>query len=429
MKKILSAIILLLLLVVGGLWWYIRSSSGTSVGAPTASSSPTVPFPVATDRPISVIQGPGSASSSSFAQNGPSSDGGEPSDGESYDLYSRPVVGYHFITIATSTALILMDRDSGNLYVVGGESGTQVARVSNTTLLGVEKAWWVESKDKLYTIVSSREEGLPATTVYSVKKSDILSSFTSSSSPVALIKEGIIDAPVIDIAPAPTAKGGAPTGNKFLLLSHAVSGGTKLEVVDASTLKRTTLSTSLPLTELLPVWNSAKTAALTTKVSFSTPGTLFGLDISTGALTRLLGATSNFSSLSDTTLSNILYTDGSQSKIKSTRATSTQILSLSAIPEKCVWSSMFKGLLYCAIPHDQGEFLLQHDAWLRGEYSTHDDLWWIDTRSGSADKLMAFSQALDASQLTLNPTETELILKNRVTGALLSIPIPQETSD
>jgi len=43
--------------------------------------------------------------------------------------------------------------------------------------------------------------------------------------------------------------------------------------------------------------------------------------------------------------------------------------------------------------------------------------------------LTGFSQALDASQLILNPTETALVLKNRVTGTLLSVPIPQETTD
>ena len=417
-KKILSAVIFILILIVGGLWWYIRSNSRPAPeDSPVASSSPIVPFPVATDRPINVISGFGSASSS-FA-GGPSASGVE--GVATYELYSRPVVGYQFITLATSSVLVLMDRDSGNLYAVGERSAGVPERVTNTTLLGVESAWWAESKDRLYTIVSSREDGFPRTIVYSIKKTEILSTLATSSSPAALTKEGALDASVIDIAPA-------PTGSKFLLLSKEGSGEAKVEVFDATTLKRTLLTT-IPLTELSIEWVSTRTGTVSSKPSFSAPGILFTLDTNTGDLERTLYTGSNFFSLADKTLGNVLYTDGSQSKIKNAQATSTQILSLAAIPEKCVWSPVYTGMLYCAIPHDQGVFLLQRDAWLRGEYSTNDDVWWIDTRNGTADMLAGFSRALDASTLLMSPGGEILILKNRVTGGVLSIPLPQETSD
>lgn len=418
-KKILIAIIIILLVIVGGLWWYIRSNPSTSNNTPTATSSPTVPFPVASDRAISVISQPGGSGGSSFSQSNQS--GTAASVIDSYALSSNPIINYHYTTVATSSILIFIDRDSGNLYAIGDTEGARAQRVTNTTLLGIENVWWTESKDKLYSVIASREEGLPSTAIYSIKKSEILSSLTGSSSPIALVREGALNLDIIDIA-------GAPSGPNFLVLSKQ-GGSANIEIVDASTLKRKKLPTSLPLTELSLSWKDARIATLATNSSFSAPGTLFALDTVTGALTRLLGAQSNFSSISDATRQNILYTDSSRSKIKSAQATSTQILTLAAIPEKCVWSSLYKGLLYCAIPHDPGEFLPQHDAWLRGEYSSHDDIWWIDTRSGTADVLMKFSQALDASQISLDPKETVVTLKNRVNGALISVPIPQETSD
>jgi len=420
MKKILSVIIIILLVIIGGLWWYIRSNPSAPTSAPGVSSSPTVPFPIASDRAINVISQPGSTNTSSFSQNEQSASSTTTRD--SYTLFSNPIINYHYTTIATSSVLMFIDRDSGNLYAVRDGEGVHAQRITNTTLLGIEKVWWTESKDRLYSIISSREGGFPSTVVYSTKKNDILASLTGSSSPTALTREGALDSDFIDIAEA-------PSGSTFLLLSKHKGDEVIIDIVDASTLKKKRLSTTLPLTELSAVWNNAHVATLSTHASFSAPGTLFALDTVTGALTRLLGAQSNFTALTDPTRENILYTDGSRSKIKSTHATSTQILTLSAIPEKCVWSSLYKGLLYCAIPHDSSKFLLQHDAWLRGEYSTRDDIWWIDTRSGTADVLTNFSQTLDASLLSLNSRETALTLKNRVTGALLSIPIPQETSD
>lgn len=415
MKKILTAIIVILILIVGGLWWYIRSNVTPTQEAPTASSSPIVPFPVATDRPISVISGPGSTGTSSF--NG--DQGGAQDSTQAYELHPRPIAGYRYVTIATSTVLVFMDRESGHLYLVG-EGGAK--RISNTTLLGVERAWWVESKDRLYTIISSQEDGFPRTTLYSVKKADALSAFTASSSPAALIKEGDVGTSVIDIAPA-------PTGSKFLLLSKEGSEGAKVEVVEAQTLKRALLTPEIPLTELSLQWVNTQTAVLSTKASFSAPGALFTLNTSSGDLERVVGANSNFFSLSDKTVDNTLYTDGSQSKIRSTGATSTQILSLAAIPEKCAWSSLLKGVLYCAVPRGQGEFLLQRDLWLRGELSTRDDLWWIDVQNGTADILTDIPYTLDAASPIIDPNETVLVLKNRITGGLVTIPIPQETSD
>ena len=417
MKKILIAIIIVLIIIVGGLWWYIRSNTISPINAPGASSSPIVPFPIATDRPISVISGTGSTGSSSFAGGQGAT---EQSATQAYELYSRPVVGYRYISIATSTALVFMDRDSGHLYLVRGEGGS--TRVSNTTLLGVERAWWVESKDKLFTIVNSRESGFPRITLYSVKKTELLSAFTASSSPAALVKEGDIDTTPIDIAPA-------PIGSKFLLLSKEGSERSKIEVVDAPTLKRTLLASNIPFTELSLEWRGAQTATLSTKPSFSAPGVLFTLNTSTGVLERVVGASSNFFALSDKLVEHILYTDGSRSKIWSRGATSTQILNLAALPEKCAWSSLLKGVLYCATPRNQGEFLLQRDVWLRGETSTRDDLWWIDTRNGTADVLAELSYTFDASTLVVSPNENTLILKNRLTGGIVRIPIPQESYD
>lgn len=415
-KKILIAIIILLLLIVigGGLTWYLSSDSGTTSIAPSASSSPIVPFPVATDRDVTVTpQGSGSFSSTT--------EGSQFGVSESpSELYSKAVAGHGYISVGTSTFLILMDRDSGNLYVRPNEERQTPTRVTNTTLLGVQRAWWGETKGRIYPIVSSREGGASRITIYSIKKTEIKSALASTS-PSSLVKELSFDGAGVGVAVS-------PVGSRVLVHTKTVNG-TRLEILDLATLKRTPLSARIALKELSAQWISADLVLLNTRPSFSSPGISFLLNTRTDNLSIDGKAISNYSSLTDSSLGYTLFTDGAQSKITRSNATSTQILSLVASPQKCVWDSVIKGLLYCAVPRNQGEFFLQIDGWLRGERVSSDDLWWIDTLHSSADILAKFSEGVDGVDLLVSPNHQSIVLKNKLTGRLIEVPIPQETSD
>ena len=179
-----------------------------------------------------------------------------------------------------------------------------------------------------------------------------------------------------------------------------------------------------PFTEWLPVSVSADDVILQSKASQKVPGYLYSFNFKTGVLQKIIGGPSGLTALPSPDRSNILYSASTKGGIGlfvyNTKTGTSIKVSVSTLPEKCVWKN--DGLsLYCAIPKSipSSEY---PDVWYQGVVSFTDDLWQIDARTGKSSTVFVpssfTSQAMDMTTLTLSQTGDFLFYINKKDSSL-----------
>ncbi len=177
---------------------------------------------------------------------------------------------------------------------------------------------------------------------------------------------------------------------------------------------------NFPLKDWLIDWPKQSTITLTTKPSAYVPGFLFFLNSSNGALTKILGNVPGMTTLTSPDTNNVLFSESTAANftlnvynLKTDRATT---LSLKTLPEKCVWSQKSAGIVYCAVPLGvpKGRY---PDTWYQGNLFFTDNFWKINIATGErslvARTIDLTKQAIDATNLRLDPTENYLMFINK----------------
>ncbi len=96
-----------------------------------------------------------------------------------------------------------------------------------------------------------------------------------------------------------------------------------------------------------------------------------------------------------------------------------KVLPLKTLPEKCVWSKINPETVYCAVPRSPSTSVTLPDAWYQGSISFNDDLWSINTKTGSSFVIQQLNDVatkagnIDAINLSLNKTEDYLLFTNK----------------
>ncbi|MBP9802718.1 MAG: hypothetical protein KBD14_00185 [Candidatus Pacebacteria bacterium] len=165
---------------------------------------------------------------------------------------------------------------------------------------------------------------------------------------------------------------------------------------------------------------------LNTRPSGLVDGFSYILNLKNKDFNKILGNIKGLTTLSNNTLSTILYSDNNLSiKLFDLSREETRNLRLRTHPEKCVWSND-NVILYCAIPKEIEADLIYPDAWYQGEVSYNDEIWKIDTYTGAKTKLidpntLYENENIDAINLSLDKDEKTLFFMNKVDSYLWAL--------
>lgn len=177
---------------------------------------------------------------------------------------------------------------------------------------------------------------------------------------------------------------------------------------------------SSEFTEWLPQWATKQAIFMNTKPSWNIKGSLYALNVSTGALTKVFGGVEGMTTLVNNEGNRIIYNKTTNSGPLLGVFSNNNLTSLNVygLPEKCVWSKDSVNI-YCAVPNTLTTNHLP-DMWYQGIISFSDTVIKIDSRNGERYTVTntESTQAIDAINLQLSQKEDYLFFINKKDGTL-----------
>lgn len=178
-----------------------------------------------------------------------------------------------------------------------------------------------------------------------------------------------------------------------------------------------------PFNEFLLNWPTKSTITLLTKPSASTEGYFYKLNPSTGSFNKILGGINGLTALYSPHGDKVLYSQsegrGLTTKIYNTDDGASLTLNHKTLPEKCMFSSTNKDVLYCAVPTDIPSTYYPDD-WYKGIVQFSDKLWEINLADGSTQIVLEGGD-FDIINLFSNDTGEFLFFQNKKDGTLWSL--------
>ncbi len=171
-------------------------------------------------------------------------------------------------------------------------------------------------------------------------------------------------------------------------------------------------------TEWLPQFPNQNLVTLTSRPSAGVPGHFFFLDTKTGALTKILSGINGLTTKTSRDGKSVLYAEIKNDTISlssyNVARKSTKSLSLKTLPEKCAWSAKETEIVYCAVPLPL-PLATYPDQWYQGLVSFSDNVWKINTETGSVEKVFN-TPSLDIINPVLSSDDSYLLFVNKITG-------------
>lgn len=300
-------------------------------------------------------------------------------------------------TVVRDTEIRFIDRASGNIYRFMAQERS-LARISNKTLPGIQKASWLPDGSRAYVQFLSGEEGAEFVATYVLPETGEDGFF---------LEQGLGSARAVG------------SSSVFTLLS--ASTGSVGSVARADGTNARTLFTSL-LSSLVVHPTSADYFAHT-KPSASLDGYGFRINRTNGSFTRVLGPLRGLSTLPSPNGALLLYGYIDRGVVRlAVLDLSTQnatALPLSTLPEKCVWEPDSTAI-YCAVPASMPRAL--PDSWYQGVVVFSDRIWRISMIDRLAtlvvDPGAVADASIDAVALTLDPTLDVIVFSDKHNGSL-----------
>ncbi|MCR4311269.1 MAG: hypothetical protein NUV54_01740 [Candidatus Taylorbacteria bacterium] len=333
------------------------------------------------------------------------------------ELSTRPSAGATALATSSSDVVFVrfVEKGTGNVYEV---SPTVVGetRLSNTTIPKIQEVFWSKAGNSF--IARYEKDGTSDTiaTYYAVLTTPS-DGFSVGEVKGVYLPDNI---PFLTLNPDRT--------KVFYLLNH--TNGSSGVVAELDGTKKIGVLDS-PLQDWLPQWATPQTVALTTKGSSSAPGFMYLLNTQTGALTDAIANIQGLTTLVGPDGVSILYSEnGDRGLLLKTYSLKTGIsfdTSVQTLPEKCVWSARLPDTAYCSVPIYLPSSIYP-DGWYQGVVSFSDDIWKIDTRTGTGELVASLKklggQDIDGTNLFLDPQETHLFFTNKRNFHVWSLRLP-----
>jgi len=395
LKKFLT--ILLLVILVAGLifflyYLFILKPSGDSLNPFDNSPGDLFPF------------GNGGDGVEEGGEGGNDGGGGtttDPGVGENF-VYGRisdgPVSGANWINISTTTEdIYYVDRLSGNIFDYSIEKNSS-ARITNTTLPGLEKA------------VISKSLSLIGQKTYNSSVIDTFIAYIYKDNGEVLYPSSLeSDTKLVALSP----------NKEMLVYVRNTTNGSAFYLVDLQTDALERIYSS-KLQSFLIEWINDADLLIQTKPSYLIEGVSFILNTETGVIKRLLGSKLALLVRVSPSKNFTLYYEqtnlgDSGLYINNKKEGSSTKLSVYTLPEKCIFDKE-ETFLWCAVPSTVKKSGFP-DNWYKGTISFDDRLVKVDLDDYSVTTYLnptsIGEEVVDMTDISFNSDETFLFFTNK----------------
>lgn len=330
-------------------------------------------------------------------------------------LYAKPTVGVIVFNREEDPAVRFIERETGHVFE-SDLSNNAPARVTNTTISRIQEAVWLNSDDVAIQ--------------YLTDENDVVETFVGTiESPPENVDETVTETALAGIfLPRGIESIAAKVPSETLFYVRSEEGSA---IFDTETNETNPLG--LAVIEWLPQWVLENNIVVTTKPSASAFGFSYIFTIENERLERVLGTIAGLTTNANASLDRILYSESTGGSITLHVLDRTENIAtplpVRTLPEKCIWSNTEEATVYCGVPTNLPRAAYP-DAWYQGTLSFSDDIWEIDSETGTTERLIQLEDvsrsAIDAIDLALTPDERFLIFRNKRDGTLWSLTLPQE---
>lgn len=387
-NKIIILLLILLLLASAG-FYYWRYYKGQNANQQTTVDMST-PFPTENtdnngnaDTNFSSNASAGSQSSSGFEATLPIL----------RQISNSPVAGGIAFKQGGATVIRYVDRGTGHIYETNDLSLENIT-VSNTTIPKVPESIWSQNGQTVimrYLNENNSILGFSANIIAATTSQDI------SKNPKSIFLPSNMAQLSVNLS-----------GDKVFYLINDIEGTIgSISNIDGSQ-KRWIFQS--PIKEWLASWPESDTVTLATKPGSNAQGYLFFLNSKTGATSKIMSGVNGLTALINNTAKNILYSesvDGSfKLKYRNLTNNDDKELSFKTLPEKCAWSRTEDFIAYCAVPKTitRGDY---PDFWYQGLISFTDNVWKVDTKTGSSELVFDIQKETGNAIDIMNPFLSE----------------------
>jgi len=394
-------LILFVLLIGGGLWWWLTQTTGTSSpNAPTDPSQvfpvpprvtapPPIPAPSKTDDSVGIINRPTPGLIS---------------------LSERAVAG---AIITSSSSVLFLERETGLVVEMNlaNRERKEIARVALGPAIGgpIREAILAPQSAKFSVWFSA---GAGAEKNYF--RGGLTAASTSNNFSLPEIELELIEGKISTLIVSPAA-------DQIFTLEQ-VGEETIGKVLNLKT-NQSRLVFESKINAWLAAWPEKNLISLTIKPTNQGAGAAYLLNLRNDRLERIIGGINGLLTLISPDGQKILYSRGGASGLElglyDRQKNMNRILTISTLPEKCVWSPD-SSMVYCASPRILPPAVYPDD-WLAGEIIFDDWLWEINATTGLNRLVWSAETGLgDAIKLQI-ADQGKVVFTDRLTDRLYLI--------
>lgn len=324
-------------------------------------------------------------------------------------LSSEPVSGAGTRDATAGTVVRYIERATGHIYEVELFSPNK-NRISNTTIPVVYDAVWGNNNNSLITryLVGDLDTDTYSLTVTSTSTENTINGI--------IFPESITDVSVF--------------GNSVFYLQKGFEGSVGYISNFAGTNRK--IIWNSPIKEVTPQYINANSVILTTKPYPNVPGFMYLINTSNGNLTKILGDIEGLSTNTSSSGNFVFYLEQkntTNSFVFDNKTKTSEQVTPTTFPEKCVWSKKEEGIMYCAVP----KVSLNTNSltsWYLGYISFEDSIWKYDTTNNTssvvADLTKESGVFIDVIKPILSENENYLIFINKIDNTLWSLDLTQQ---
>lgn len=299
-----------------------------------------------------------------------------------FKIHDGPVAGAVFMQEGRPTTTIarFVMQQNGHMFDLPIDSPGAVSRsASNTTIPGAAKVAWSLRRDNGREVAAvALMQYLSERTVKTLSLS--FPATTSTPGSPAPVRIQFLPDNVTSLAASPDG-----TRVVYLLKTPAGSDGYVAQADGSSPVK----VFSLPLWHIVLNWPSTNTILATSKAAAGVPGMAFFIDPVSGSVAPTLYA-AGLTATAGPGVTHILYQRAGASRETYAHEVRTNLdrrLSFDPLPEKCAWSRLRQGAVYCAVPLSSFVPANYVDLWHQGSASASDSIVLYDLSTGQTSIL------------------------------------------
>ena len=320
-------------------------------------------------------------------------------------LSTMPVAGISASSTKSSSIVRYVDRGTGHIYEANDQS-LDIKKISNTTLPKIYEAY-------------SNKNGTAYIVRYLKDQTDTISNFytelhgtgTSTTETPYELKGKYLSPDVNRIAVS-------PSGDK--VFTWNIEGDSGVGYISAFDEKTKVKIANTPLTQVTIDWPEANNVVVNTKASAVSSGFIYSIDTKTAVMKKVLGGLRGLTGKMSKDLSQVIYSYSTKNSfatsIFNTKDGTNKEVIFKTLSEKCTWSALRKNEVYCAVPTEIPTAQYPDD-WYKGDVSFVDQIWHLNTATGEVhllgDLLTLSNKLIDATHLTLDPSENTLYFVNK----------------